>query len=77
MICGTHCLFYLLSIHVELFVAKMVRKYRNQDYRQLKREAQRAGELFTDPEFPPNAASLFLSGKNERDIVWKRPKVSL
>ena len=63
-------------LHVPLYSARMVRKYRNQDYSKLKRDAQQRGELFTDPEFPATAASLFISGKNEHDIVWKRPRVS-
>ena len=53
----------------------MVRKYLNQDYRKLKQECQRRGELFTDPAFPPSAESMFYSGRNEGDVVWKRPRV--
>ena len=53
----------------------MVRHFRNQKYAKLKRDHQQRGELFTDPEFPPDSKSLFLSGKNEHDIVWKRPRV--
>ena len=53
----------------------MVRHFRNQKYAKLKREHQQRGELFTDPEFPPESRSLFLSGTNEHDIVWKRPRV--
>lgn len=66
---------------------KMVRKYLNQNYSKLKRDLQRlqrdenGGEqqrqqLFTDPTFPPEASSLFFSGRNDHDIVWKRPRVS-
>lgn len=51
----------------------MVVHYRNQKYSQLKRDFQRRGELFTDPQFPPSNESLFLSGKSEQEIVWKRP----
>jgi calpain-5 len=54
----------------------MVVKYLNQNYSKLKRDHQRRGELFTDPEFPPTNASLFISGKSEEEIVWKRPGVS-
>lgn len=54
----------------------MVVHYRNQKYSQLKRDYQRRGELFTDPQFPPSNESLFLSGKSEKEIVWKRPHVS-
>lgn len=54
----------------------MVVKYRNQKYSKLKRDHQRRGELFTDPEFPPTNASLFVSGKSDEEIVWKRPGVS-
>ena len=54
----------------------MVRKFRNQNYQKLKRDCQRRGQPFTDPEFPPQADSLFYSGRNDLDIVWKRPGVS-
>ncbi len=53
----------------------MVVHYLGQNYSQLKREAQRSGQLFTDPHFSPTNASLFLSGESDKDIVWKRPKV--
>ncbi len=53
----------------------MVVHYRNQNYSRLKRTAQGSGQLFTDPEFPPTNASLFLSGQSTKEIVWKRPKV--
>lgn len=56
-------------------VSDMVRKYLDQNYRKLKRDHQRRGELFTDPRFPPDASSVFLSGQNDHDIVWKRPRV--
>ncbi|XP_011408714.2 PREDICTED: calpain-5-like [Amphimedon queenslandica] len=51
----------------------MVRKFLNQNYSKLKRDHQRRGEQFTDPQFPPNAQSLFHSGKNDLEITWKRP----
>ena len=54
----------------------MVVKYLNQNYSKLKRDHQHRGELFTDPEFPPTNASLFVSGKSDEEIVWKRPGVS-
>ena len=53
----------------------MVRKLYNQNYQKLKRDLQGRGELFTDPMFPPDASSLFYSGRNDLDIVWKRPGV--
>ena len=52
-----------------------MRRYRNQNYSKLKRDHQQRGELFTDPEFPPSSQSLFRSGTNKYDIVWKRPRV--
>lgn len=55
----------------------MVVHYLGQNYSHLKREAQRSGQLYTDPHFPPTNASLFLSGESDKEIVWKRPKVSL
>ena len=53
----------------------MVVHYRNQKYSQLRRDHQGRGELFTDPTFPPANESLFLSGKSEKEVVWKRPGV--
>eukprot|EP01089_Gocevia_fonbrunei_P008738 TRINITY_DN2046_c0_g1_i4.p1 TRINITY_DN2046_c0_g1~~TRINITY_DN2046_c0_g1_i4.p1 ORF type:complete len:273 (+),score=43.67 TRINITY_DN2046_c0_g1_i4:89-907(+) len=32
-----------------------------------------AGAKYTDKSFPPSCSSLFKSGKNDPDIVWKRP----
>lgn len=55
----------------------MVVRYRNQNYSKLKRDCQRHGELFTDPEFPPTIASLFINETTNDDVVWKRPKVSI
>ena len=52
-----------------------MRHYRNQNYSKLKRDHQQRGELFTDPEFPPSSQSLFRSGTDKYDIVWKRPRV--
>ncbi|KAL5506663.1 hypothetical protein EMCRGX_G008375 [Ephydatia muelleri] len=52
----------------------MVRKFRNQSYAALKRRCMSRRELFTDPEFPPTAQSLFFSGRDDNDVVWKRPK---
>ena len=51
--------------------------YRKQDYEKLRSRLQRAGELFTDPEFPSDASSLFLSGEYHHKVEWKRPKVIL
>ena len=57
----------------------MVVHYRNQKYSKLKRDAEQVGpdNLFTDPEFPPTMASLFLSGSSDKEIVWKRPRVCM
>lgn len=55
----------------------MVKKFRGQNFQKLKRDHQRRGQLFTDPHFPPDASSLFHSGRNDLEIVWKRPGVSI
>ena len=56
----------------------MVVHYCNQKYSKLKRDHERSQQLFTDPEFPPTNASLFISGKSDQgEIVWKRPSVSV
>ena len=54
-----------------------MRRYHNQNYSKLKRDHQQRGELFTDPEFPPSSRSLFRSGTDKYDIVWKRPRVRI
>ena len=54
----------------------MVKHYNNQNYSSLRRQHQQSRTLFTDPTFPATAKSLWLSGKNEKEIVWKRPSVS-
>ncbi|KAK2149572.1 hypothetical protein LSH36_446g02083 [Paralvinella palmiformis] len=46
---------------------------KGQKYGALKKDCLKRGELFKDPEFPPNNKSLFYS-KQDRDIEWKRPK---
>ena len=53
----------------------MVKHYNNQNYTRLRRQHQRSHTLFTDPTFPPTARSLWVSGKNEKEVVWKRPSV--
>ncbi len=50
--------------------------YKGQKYSSIKKNCLKKGELFTDPEFPPNAKSLFFS-KVDPEIEWKRPKVRL
>jgi len=54
----------------------MVKHYNNQNYSKLRRQHQTSRTLFTDPTFPANSRSLWLSGKDEKNIVWKRPSVS-
>ena len=49
--------------------------YQNQDYHKLKKHLKENGQLFVDPEFPPNAKSLFWSKKPPAGITWKRPQV--
>ena len=50
--------------------------YKFQDYHKLKEAAQKAGELFKDPEFPANDKALFTTEGKLAGIEWKRPKVS-
>ena len=54
----------------------MVKHFNNQNYNKLRRQHQQSRTLFTDPTFPANAQSLWHSGKNEKEVVWKRPSVS-
>ena len=55
--------------------------YKGQSFAKLKKEAQDSGQLFIDPEFPPEDTSLFsASAKTSSKLTgvqWKRPKVSL
>lgn len=48
--------------------------YKGQKYSALKKDCVKKGNLFIDPEFPPNNKSLFFS-KVDSAIEWKRPKV--
>ena len=48
--------------------------FKNQKFSSLKKDCLKKGELFKDPEFPPNNKSLFFS-KVDNEIEWKRPKV--
>ena len=50
-------------------------KFKNQDYHDLKKQAQESGHPFIDLEFPPDAKALFYSGGAATGIEWKRPKV--
>ncbi|XP_064645832.1 calpain-5-like [Lineus longissimus] len=50
----------------------MVRAWKGQKYNSLKSQCKKNGELFVDPEFPPNTRSLFHS-KIDNSVVWKRP----
>ena len=54
----------------------MVKHFNNQNYTKLRRQHQQSRTLFTDQTFPANAQSLWLSGKTEKEVVWKRPSVS-
>ena len=52
----------------------------SKNYRQLKRECLKRGQLFVDLDFPPTNESLFLDEKSwngmDLDIQWKRPGVN-
>lgn len=52
------------------------KQFKNQNYDSLKSQAKSSGKLFTDPEFPPEAKSIYQS-KEVPNIVWKRPGVSV
>ncbi|CAL1546273.1 unnamed protein product [Lymnaea stagnalis] len=45
-----------------------------QNYGKLRSDCLRKKELFTDPKFPNNGASLYYSRSAPADIIWKRPK---
>ena len=49
--------------------------YKNQNYESLRDQAKSSGKLFIDPEFPPEAKSIYQSKEVPSDIVWKRPGV--
>ena len=44
----------------------------DQDFEELRSAALESGELFTDPEFPPDAQSLFFSKDPPFAFEWKR-----
>jgi len=43
-------------------------------YEQVKSSCLESGDLWTDPDFPATNSSLFSQGKQQLNIVWKRPK---
>ncbi|KAH3807551.1 hypothetical protein DPMN_135896, partial [Dreissena polymorpha] len=49
-------------------------KYKNQDYYSLKKQCQKSGNHFVDPEFPAQDKSLFFSSGKLTGVTWKRPK---
>lgn len=53
---------------------------RQQDYLTLRQELLRTNSLYVDPDFPPDNSSLTFNRTPPpgiRNIVWKRPTVSL
>ncbi len=54
-------------------------QFRNQDYRKLKKQCGKKGELFLDAEFPPAQSSLFLDPNKDVSggVEWKRPGVNI
>ncbi|TRY70816.1 hypothetical protein TCAL_10003 [Tigriopus californicus] len=49
-------------------------KLYGQDFQALREEAVASGELFTDPEFPPDEKSLYFSESAPYSFEWMRPK---
>lgn len=47
--------------------------FRNQRYKDLKKQLIKEGKLFTDPEFPPAASSIYFDPNRAAGIEWKRP----
>eukprot|EP00095_Tigriopus_kingsejongensis_P007616 maker-scaffold2030_size22264-snap-gene-0.8 protein:Tk07616 transcript:maker-scaffold2030_size22264-snap-gene-0.8-mRNA-1 annotation:"calpain-b-like isoform 2" len=45
-----------------------------QEFETLRQEALASGDLFTDPEFPPDDASLYFSQSAPYSFEWKRPR---
>lgn len=48
----------------------------SQDYSDIKTKCLGAGELFEDPDFPAEDASVFYSRNEIGGFQWKRPHVS-
>lgn len=51
---------------------------RHVDYRTIKTELVGSGAYYADPDFPPEARSLYFNGRIPASlgpVVWKRPKV--
>lgn len=69
-------IYFLLFFSMVLGLFDSAVPYKDQHYNKLKKQCISKGELFVDPIFPPDSKSLFYS-KVEKDIVWKRPGVSI
>ena len=53
------------------------KKYANQSYSELKENAKKSGQLFTDNIFIAETSSLFYSRSSPPfPVEWKRPKVN-
>ena len=53
------------------------KKYANQSYSELKENAKKSGQLFTDNIFTAETSSLFYSRSSPPfPVEWKRPKVT-
>lgn len=53
-----------------------IHNFKNQSYSKLKKRCQAEGKLFIDPEFPPEAKSMYYSqAMAPESVEWKRPKV--
>jgi hypothetical protein len=51
----------------------LFKPYRNQDYKHLKSECLKSGQLFEDDQFPANHYSISRKSVINERIVWKRP----
>ena len=48
-------------------------KLSSQDFLSLRRKLNSENKLFTDPDFPPEAQSVFYTQKSPVKFVWRRP----
>jgi calpain len=48
-----------------------------QDYEKIRDKCLANGELFEDPEFPAEDASVFFSRSGRKNFQWLRPHVSI
>ena len=66
---------YFRATNPTIPVKRRAHEVLNKTFSELKEECKQEGELFVDPEFPPDDSSLFFQQRPRMRMEWKRPHV--